>query len=83
MANTDSGASKQFEEFFLCQRIVFVIMASGTSDGQAQPGRTDRFQPVNDVLDAKLFCNRSPLPVGPIVSQKTGGQLLLGLAVGE
>ena len=47
--------------FFLGDRIIFVAVAAGALEGQAEERGRERVGPVGDVLDAELFLDASPL----------------------
>ena len=67
----------------LGEGVVFVIVAATTIEGEAHPGRADGFGHVHDIVDAVFFGDGSAFAVDGMVSEESGGELLLVGGIGK
>ena len=67
----------------LLDGIVFVIVAPGAAQGQAQPGCSRRADAVHHILRLIFFRDRPTLKVDHVVAIEPGGNLLLERGVGQ
>ena len=74
-------------EVGLRDRIIFVIVTSGTHRGQPEPDRGRRFHSINDVFDGIFFGDDSPFCIAAVIAvesrrdflfQRRFGQLITG-----
>ena len=69
--------------FGLGDRIDFVIVASGALHRKAEEYRRDGVDTIGHILDAVLFLDDASFGVVPLVSEKSGGDLLLQVGLWE
>ena len=60
-------------ELTLRERVVFVVVAAGTADREAEPGLAGRLDAIDDRLHPPLLGDDSPFAVDPVVAVETGG----------
>src|SRR5262249_8338126 len=68
----------QLVELLLADRVVFMVVALGTPDSQAEPDRAYCTGAIHRLLNAKLFTINATLAVGQRIAMESGCGLLLG-----
>src|SRR5262245_8611109 len=61
----------------LSKRIVFVVMAAGTRERQAEPDCGGRIDTIDDVLDGVFLGDDATLGVASVVAIEAGGNALI------
>ena len=60
-------------ELALRDRVVLMIMAAATVEGQAQPSHSRGFHAINDGLDAPFFGDQSSFSIESMITIEAGG----------
>ncbi len=68
---------------FLSDRIIFMTVASGALEGQAEEGGREGVGPVGDVLDAELLLDAAPLVGLAMVAVEGRGEDLVRVGAGS
>src|SRR5581483_12449625 len=69
--------SEHAVEIALREGIVFVVVAAGTAERQAEPDGGGRFDAVGDVLDGVFFGNDAAFGVAAVIAVETSSNSLL------
>ena len=69
--------------FLHTERVVFVIVASGTLHGDPHPGRTGGFHPIRDILSGDFLWNGSSLGIIAVVAIEPSGNDLIHFRHGQ
>ena len=67
-------SEEELVEIFLGDRVVFVIVATGTRERLSHPNGRCRHDPVDDVFRSILFINHAPLDRDRVIAIESGCQ---------
>ncbi len=74
---------EQGVEIALGDRVVFMVMASGAVEGQAEPDGCGRFDAIGNIFGCIFFWNDAAFGIPAMVAVEPGGDALLGGGIGE
>ena len=60
-------------ELTLRERVIFVVVATGTADRKAEPGLAGRLDAIDDRLHPPLLGDDPPFAIDPVIAVKAGG----------